>query len=211
MSFAIGKRILGLEVGINGQAVVSDFEMNVPYYPMIGKQELVITLSPGLNPQKYLEVQLQVLTPKPESTQQQSTSDKNKSSSQGGILSWLGSLVGSDQPSQSPSSSSSSSPSAPPKDIQVKDPTLTALIEHLKDSQSAQSEKSVVSRNNSVGILLNVLGIDESRSIKRHLQVSVAAGLDINSRTTSIILSLDRSPVPEIETKPWKVRINWAC
>jgi hypothetical protein len=198
---------LGLEVGINGQVVVSDFEMNVPYYPMIGKQELVITLSPGLNPQKYIEVQLQVLTPKPDSAQQQSTSDK----SQGGILSWLGSLVGSDQPSENPSTSSSSSPSAPPKDIQGKDTALTSLIEYLKDSQSVQSERSVVSRNNSIGVLLNVIGIDEARSIKRHLQVSVAAGLEIKSRMTSVILSLNRSPVPEIETQPWRVRINYIC
>ncbi|XP_061168026.1 vitellogenin-1-like [Saccostrea echinata] len=207
LSISFGKRSLGLEVGISGQAVVSDFEMNVPYYPMIGKQELFITLSPGINPQKYMEFQVQLMAPKQESAQQ-SASDKATNSGEEGIISKIASyltLLSGGQSDQIPSSSSQ--PSSPPKDIKSKDSSLASLIQHLKEPQSVQSDKAVVSRNNSIGILINVIGIDESRSIKRHLQVCMAAGFDMSSRVTSILATLNRSPVPEVETKAWKMDI----
>nr|ANB82451.1 vitellogenin [Saccostrea glomerata]ANB82452.1 vitellogenin [Saccostrea glomerata] len=209
LSISWGKRSLGLEVGMSGQAVLSDFEMNIPYYPMIGKQELFLTLSPGINPQKYMEFQVQLMVPKQQKSAQQPTSDKASNSGEDGIISKLGSyltLFSGGQSDQIPASSSHSS--SPPKDIKSKDSSLSSLLQHLEESQSVQSEKAVVSHNNSVGILMNVIGIDESRSIKRHLQVSMAAGFDMRSRITSILMTLDRSPVPEIETKPWKMDIT---
>ncbi|XP_062587564.1 vitellogenin-2-like isoform X2 [Saccostrea cucullata] len=208
LSISWGKRSLGLEVGLSGQAVLSDFEMNIPYYPMIGKQELFLTLSPGINPQKYMEFQVQLMVPKQQKSAHQPTSDKASNSGEDGIISKLASyltLLSGGQSDRIPVSSSQSS--SPPKDIKSKDSSLASLLQHLEESQSVQSEKAVVSRNNSVGILMNFIGIDESRSIKRHLQVSMAAGFDMRSRINSILMTLDRSPVPEIETKPWKMDI----
>lgn len=201
ISMAYGKQALGLEIKLSGQAVVRDFEMNVPYYPMIGKQEMIVTLSPGTDPQKYVEVQFQLM--KRMSQSKQPTSEE--SSSVTGLLSWVSSLVGSDQSDQSSSFSSSSSSSSPPKDIRSKDTSLKDLLEHLKGSQSVHPDGSVVTRNNSMGFIFNVIGIDQSRSIKRHLQVSMAAGMDSSSKSTSILLSINRSPIPTMETKPWNV------
>lgn len=203
---AYGKQTLGLEIKLSGQVVVRDFEMNVPYYPMIGKQEMIVTLSPGTDPQKYVEIQFQLMKRMSQSKQQPTSEE---SSSGTGFLSWVSSLVGSDQSDQSSSSSlsssSSSSSSSPPKDIRSKDTSLKDLLEHLKGSQSVHPDGSVVTQNNSMGFIFNVIGIDQSRSIKRHLQISMAAGMDSSSKTTSILLSINRSPIPTMETKPWNV------
>lgn len=202
MSMAYGKQTLGLEIKLSGQAVVRDFEMDVPYYPMIGKQEMIVTLSPGTDPQKYVEIQFQLMKRMSQS-KQQPTSEESSSST--GLLSWVSSLIGSDQSDQSSPSSSSSSSTSPPKDIRSKDTSLKDLLEHLKESQSVHPDGSVLTLNNSMGLIFNVIGIDQSRSIKRHFHISMAAGMNPSSKTTSILLRMNRSPIPTMETKPWNV------
>lgn len=163
---------------------------------------MIVTLSPGTDPQKYVEIQFQLMKRMSQS-KQQPTSEESSSST--GLLSWVSSLIGSDQSDQSSPSSSSSSSTSPPKDIRSKDTSLKDLLEHLKESQSVHPDGSVVTRNNSMGLIFNVIGIDQSRSIKRHFHISMAAGMNPSSKTTSILLRMNRSPIPTMETKPWNV------
>jgi hypothetical protein len=198
ISIEFGSRSLGYKVAIRGQAASRNFNKDVPFAPLNGKQEYFVTVTPGVAPPKAFEMQLQYVSRESSSaaaepvdvaivsSQSPSSPQSDSDWSLGSILGWFG-------------SEEKTLSAAPSHFVNLRRQSVTAASLQAK----FPPKREALSSGPKYGVVFRLASVG-SEPI-RQLQVEALCQPTTDGAHTQFDASIVRSPIPEEETVPWKV------